>query len=185
MFNIFKRLTNRSLKCKRPFSSVEAKLTHIDENGKAKMVNVIDKVATKRSATAMSEVYVSQDILKAIKENTIKKGDVFTVSKIAGILAAKNCSNLIPLCHPINITNVNVDFQIVDYGKIIIKSQVDAHDATGVEMEAMMAANVAALTIYDMCKALSKHMIITNSMLITKSGGKSGDFKRTHSHHSD
>ncbi len=153
--------------------------THFDEEGNAKMVDVSGKPETQRTATASADVYMELETIKLIKEGMVSKGDVLGVARIAGIMAAKKTPDLIPLCHPLNITSIAVDFNINEKNrKIEIKTTVRNIGQTGVEMEALTAASVAALTIYDMCKAVDKGMIISEIMLIEKSGGRSGDFKR-------
>lgn len=148
-----------------------SKLTHIDESGKAKMVNVIDKQETKRRAVARGEVLVGAEISKLIANNLMKKGDVLSIAQIAGIMAAKNTSNLIPLTHNIPLTSVKVDLKL--NGNLVeILASVECFGRTGVEIEALTAVTIAALTIYDMCKAVSHDIIIQNIQLMEKSGGK-------------
>jgi cyclic pyranopterin phosphate synthase len=156
------------------------KLTHFDEEGKARMVDVTGKPATVREALASGSISMKADTLKLIKQGKVKKGDVLGVARVAGIMAAKKTSELIPMCHPLNITSVTVDFVFDDKkNKVNITATVKVTGQTGVEMEALTATSVAALTIYDMCKAVDKEMIISEIMLLKKSGGKSGTFKRT------
>jgi len=152
-------------------------LTHIDSSGKASMVDVSEKDNSIRTAKAFAEVMVSSDVFEKIKENKIGKGDVLTTAKIAGIQAAKKTSELIPLCHNILITKVDVDLQLKN-NSIEIISFAKTDSKTGIEMEALTAATVAALTVYDMCKAVDKSIEITNIKLLEKTGGKSGDYKR-------
>ncbi|MFN3396519.1 MAG: cyclic pyranopterin monophosphate synthase MoaC [Thermodesulfovibrionales bacterium] len=153
--------------------------THLDAEGKAKMVDVSDKPETQREAIARGSVYVKPETIALIKEKAIKKGDVITVAKVAGIMAAKKTSELIPLCHPLNITSVSVEITMDEHkNRLDIESRVKTLGQTGVEMEALTAVSVAALTIYDMCKAVDKEMIISDIMLIEKKGGRSGDFKK-------
>jgi cyclic pyranopterin phosphate synthase len=155
------------------------RLTHLDEEGRAQMVDVSKKPLTERTAVATGTVYMKPETLRLIKDKRISKGDVFNVARIAGIMAAKKTSDLIPLCHPLNITSVNIDFETDDEkGKVDIKSVVKIIGQTGVEMEALVATTAAALTIYDMCKAVDKEMVISDIMLLEKKGGKSGAFKR-------
>jgi cyclic pyranopterin monophosphate synthase len=137
------------------------------------MIDVGDKKITKRFAKARSSVILNSDIIKMIKEKTLPKGDVLQFARVAGIMAGKNTCNLIPLCHPIEIEQITVDFDIID-NSIIIESTAKTTAKTGIEMEAMVAANIAALTIYDMCKMFSKEIEVTNSWLLEKSGGRSG-----------
>ncbi len=153
-------------------------LTHIDKNGKAKMVDVTEKDFTYRVAYAGGSVFVGRKILNLIKDNEIKKGDVLNTSKIAGILGAKKVGELIPLCHPLNLTFIDIKFQLdEDNGKVLIFSEARINAPTGVEMEALTGVNIAALTIYDMCKGVDKSIQIGESYLIKKSGGKSGLFR--------
>jgi len=154
--------------------------THIDEQGKARMVDVSGKSLTEREAIASGRVKMKPETLKLIIKNKIAKGEVFQVARIAGIMAAKKTSHLIPLCHPLGITSIKVDFNIIDDENAVeIVSRVKTIGQTGVEMEALTATAVAALTIYDMCKAVDREMVITEVMLLEKRGGKSGEFKRT------
>ncbi len=161
-----------------------SELTHFNEQGRAKMVDVSDKAISVRTAIAKSSIIVNKTIYSQIAEGTNKKGDVFAVAQIAAIMAAKNTSTIIPMCHPIPLTGVDVQFEwLIDKGtpyyEVIIHAEVKTKGVTGVEMEALTAASAAALTIYDMCKAAGKEMIIGQTMLVKKSGGKNGDFERT------
>lgn len=154
------------------------KLTHTSINGKANMVDVSDNDISIRTAEAYSEVKINDEVFKAIQENNIKKGDVLTVAKLAGIQAAKKTSELIPLCHNIFITKIDVDLQLNEEKKSVeIKSFAKTKSNTGIEMEALTAASVAALTVYDMCKAIDRSMVISEIKLISKTGGKSGTYK--------
>ena len=156
------------------------KLTHIDRSGKARMVDVSDKPQTLREAVARGMVTMKKTTLKLIQENSIAKGDVLIVARVAGIMAAKKTHEIIPLCHPLNISSVQIDFSLDQEKKrIIIESSVKITGQTGVEMEALTAVSAAALTIYDMCKAVDKEMVISDIMLIEKTGGKSGTFRRS------
>lgn len=156
---------------------MDNKLTHFDNSGNARMVDVSDKNKTERVAVAVSRIRVSEETLSLIKEGKIGKGDVLGVARIAGIMASKQTSNLIPMCHPLMISSCNVDFEINDREVCIdIKATVKIVDKTGVEMEALTAASIAALTIYDMCKAIDKRMVIEGTHLLKKTGGKSGEF---------
>ena len=156
----------------------ENQLTHIDETGSATMVSVAGKSPTERTAVAAGSVIMKPDTLLMIKDVTHKKGDVLTVAKIAGIQAAKQCSQLIPLCHPINLASVDLAFSLdQEQAKVDITASCTVTDATGVEMEALTAVSVAALTIYDMCKAVDKQMQLSNIRLTKKTGGRSGDFE--------
>ena len=151
-------------------------LSHIDANGNAKMVDVSEKTETTRIAIACGEIRMKPETLALIKAGAMKKGDVLTVAQIAGIQAAKKTSELIPLCHPLPITKIDVDMQINDQlPGIVITATVKVTGKTGVEMEALTAVSVAALTIYDMAKAVEKTMCIQNIRLIEKHGGRSGD----------
>ena len=155
------------------------KFTHFDEKGKARMVDVSGKPLTSREAMAAGSVHMKPETMRLIKEGSIQKGDVLGVARVAAIMAAKKTSELIPMCHPLNIASVSVDFTFDDgKSKIDIMSTVKITDRTGVEMEALVAVSAAALTIYDMCKSADKEMVISDIMLIEKRGGKSGEFIR-------
>ena len=159
------------------FLNKDSKMSHLDDQGKATMVNVGSKEKTIRKAEAKCDVILGMEILQLIKENQIKKGDVFSVANIAGIMAAKKASNLIPLCHSILIDKVEINFEIVESnGQVEITSIVETSERTGVEIEALVAASVAGITIYDMCKSVDKKIRIDNLRLVKKTGGKSGDF---------
>ena len=152
-------------------------LNHFDEKGNAVMVDVSEKSETKRVAVAKGSIKVSKEIMNLIKTGNIKKGDVLRVSRVAGIMASKQTSNLIPMCHPLMINGANIDFELdEENGRVIIYGSVKTTGKTGVEMEALTAVSVAALTIYDMCKAVDKRMVIENIHLVSKTGGKSGEF---------
>jgi cyclic pyranopterin phosphate synthase len=155
------------------------RLTHLDKEGRAKMVDISGKALTKRKAVAKCSIFMKPETLRLIKDRKIPKGDVFSVSRVAGIMAVKKTSELIPMCHPLDITSIEIDFN-TDYKKneIEIQSRVTSIDRTGVEMEALTAVSIAALTLYDMCKAVDKEMIISKIMLMEKSGGRSGVYKR-------
>ena len=154
-------------------------LTHLDAQGNARMVDVGGKAITSRSATAQATVAMLPATLQLIIAGGHKKGDVLAVARIAGIQAAKKCSDLIPLCHPLMLNSVKVDFELDETNSRIIITTVCSLDGkTGVEMEALTAASVAALTIYDMCKAVDKGMVIENICLQEKLGGKSGHYVR-------
>jgi len=157
---------------------VEAALTHVDERGEARMVDVSEKEVTQREAIAESYVIMKPDTLTLIESGAAAKGDVYATARIAGILAAKRTSELIPLCHPIALTSVKVDLISCPPDRVHIIAQARCAEKTGVEMEAMTAASVAALTIYDMCKAVDRGMEIACTRLVRKSGGKSGVFER-------
>ena len=151
------------------------KLTHFDEQGRAKMVEVSEKADTLREAVARGFVRVSKEVLGLIKKGNLKKGDPLEVARIAGIMGAKRTHELIPLCHPLLLTTVEVNLNLTESG-IEIRSRVVCVGKTGVEMEALTAVSVAALTIYDMCKAVDKKMTIGDILLVEKSGGRSGTF---------
>jgi len=154
-------------------------LTHIDESGKARMVDVTAKAATEREAVAKGRVLMKKETLELILASEIKKGDVLGVARVAGIMAAKRTAELIPLCHPLNITSVTVDFEPVkDPPSIEITATARIASQTGVEMEAMTAVSAAALTVYDMCKAADKGMVLSDIRLVRKTGGKSGAYVR-------
>ncbi|MBC8477421.1 MAG: cyclic pyranopterin monophosphate synthase MoaC [Dehalococcoidia bacterium] len=151
------------------------KLTHMDESGRPRMVDVTEKPDTHRQAVARGLVRMQPATLELIKKGQVAKGDVLSVAQLAGITAAKQTPNLIPLCHPILISNVRIEFDIDDRESTVeITATVESTGKTGVEMEAMTATTIAALTIYDMCKAVDRGMKIENIRLIRKSGGKSG-----------
>jgi len=151
------------------------KLSHYDSSGRASMVDVSEKKATKREAEASAQVIMSKAVLKALPQNP--KGDPLEVARIAGIQAAKRTSELIPMCHPLPLSHVDVDIQLCENG-VSITSRVTTTAESGVEMEALVAASVAALTVYDMCKALDKGIEIREVVLLRKSGGKSGEYRR-------
>ena len=154
-------------------------LTHIDEKGNAKIVNVATKEVTKRKAIAFGMIKVSSDVISIIKSDDNKKGDVLNVSKIAGIMAAKNTSNLIPLCHPIVLENIDLNFKIDTIkNQIEVTATVECSGKTGVEMESLTAVSISLLTIYDMCKAVDKNMEIKEIYLLSKTGGKE-DFTKS------
>jgi cyclic pyranopterin monophosphate synthase len=155
-------------------------LTHLDSQGRAQMVDVGAKEISQRSATAEAVVIMQPETLAMITEGKHKKGDVFAVARIAGIQAAKKCPELIPLCHPLMLSSVTVELEAdIANSQVKISARCKLAGQTGVEMEALTAASVAALTIYDMCKAVDKGMIISQIQLVEKSGGKSGQWLRT------
>ena len=151
-------------------------LTHIDEYGKARMVDVSGKAATKRVATAQAVLTMLPGTLDKIRQNELAKGDALTVARVAGILAAKKVDQLIPLCHSLPLADVSVDFEFGD-GRLVIRTSATTVAQTGVEMEALTAATVAALTVYDMAKAVDKRMELGEVHLVSKTGGKSGEFQ--------
>jgi cyclic pyranopterin phosphate synthase len=155
----------------------EAGFTHLDETGAAHMVDVGDKAATRRRAVARSVVRMEPSTAAAIADGDLKKGDVLAVARIAGIQAAKRTADIIPLCHPLLLSKVSVDLSVGE-SSVTIEAAVETTGPTGVEMEALHACTAAALTIYDMCKALDRAMVITDVMLMEKSGGRSGTFQR-------
>ncbi|MCK5126071.1 MAG: cyclic pyranopterin monophosphate synthase MoaC [candidate division Zixibacteria bacterium] len=156
-----------------------SKLSHVDDKGKAQMVNVGNKESTDRVAVARATVLLNKETFIAIKENKMAKGDVLTVAKIAGIQAAKQTSSLIPLCHPLPLDLVDIAFEMDSkVHSITITASSYCRGKTGVEMESLTACSIAALTIYDMSKAMQKDITITDIMLIKKTGGKSGEYIR-------
>lgn len=154
-----------------------SKLSHLDEAGAARMVDVGGKPATVRTATARGSIRMNQPALAAIRDGNGPKGDVLATARVAGIMAAKKTAELIPLCHPLSIESVTIDFAFQD-DAIGVSATVSLTGQTGVEMEAMTATSIALLTIYDMAKALDKAMVIEGLCLVTKTGGKSGDWHR-------
>ena len=158
-------------------------LSHVDGQGRANMVDVADKTDTVRIAQASGRIRMSALAFDRVVNNNHKKGDVIATARIAGIQAAKQCANLIPLCHPLMLSKVAVEFELdAQNNEIIINSLCKLTGKTGVEMEALTAASVAALTIYDMCKAVDKGMVITQLQLMEKTGGKSGDWHAPDQH---
>lgn len=164
----------------------EREFTHFDENGNAYMVDVSGKAVTKRTAVAEGTIEVSRDVMEAILGHKVKKGDVLTVAQVAGIMGTKRTSSLIPMCHPLPLTNAKVTFELpeddeLNTGResfeIKVLCTAVTEGKTGVEMEALTGVSTALLTIYDMCKAIDKRMTIRNIHLVEKTGGKSGDFK--------
>jgi|SRR5690606_11963996 cyclic pyranopterin phosphate synthase len=155
-----------------------ARLTHFDAEGKAAMVDVSDKDVTERTATARGSVIMRPETLALITGGEVKKGDVLSVARLAGIMGAKRTPDLIPLCHPLALTSVKVDLSVdPDRNAVDITATCRVAGRTGVEMEAMTAVAVAALTVYDMCKAVDRGMTLTDIRLVHKSGGKSGDYE--------
>lgn len=149
--------------------------THFDENKNAVMVDVSDKDITDRVAIATGKITLCDEAMEAIKGRKIKKGDVLTVAQVAGIMGQKRTSELIPMCHNINLTGSKITFEI-EGNDIVVFSKAKTAGKTGVEMEALMGVNIALLTVYDMCKAIDKRMLISDVHLVEKKGGKSGDF---------
>lgn len=151
--------------------------SHFDEKGNAVMVDVSEKAPTFRTATATGVIKVGQEILAAISEGNVKKGDVLGVARVAGIMGVKKTSELVPLCHPLFIQKCTVDFDLEkENGRIRVWCTVKCEGKTGVEMEALNGVQIALLTVYDMCKAMDKHMVISDVHLVEKTGGKSGVF---------
>ena len=155
-----------------------SEFTHFDEYGNARMVDVSDKDVTKRMATATGSIHVSAEVMEAILGKKVKKGDVLTVAQTAGIMAAKRTSDIIPMCHPICLTGINVTFDVDEKSGVInAYCDVETEGKTGVEMEALSGVMASLLTIYDMCKAIDRRMVMSDIHLIKKKGGKSGDFE--------
>lgn len=152
--------------------------THLDPLGRARMVDVTPKEPSHRRAIARGRVHMTPETASAVTQGAIKKGDVLVVARVAGIQAAKRASDLIPLCHPLMVGAVTVNFEI-NHDSIEVEAAVDTFDRTGVEMEALTACSVAALTIYDMCKSMDKSMVIGDIALWEKTGGKSGTYRRS------
>ena len=152
-------------------------LSHIDEHGKIRMVDTGGKEISSRRAVASARVVMKSETLDALRQHRSPKGDPLETARLAGIMAAKKTSELIPLCHPLTLSHIDVQAQIDD-GGIVLSAEVSTNAQTGVEMEALTAVSVAALTIYDMCKALEKSIVITDIVLESKTGGKSGDYQR-------
>lgn len=158
---------------------VETKLTHINEAGRARMVDIAEKDVTSRMAIAWGRIRMEPETVRLIARHGMKKGDVLAVAQVAGIMAAKRTSDLIPMCHPLLLTGVDIHFVLrEEAGVVEIEAAVKVTGQTGVEMEALTAVSAAALTIYDMCKAVDKGMVIEEVCLLRKTGGKSGDFER-------
>ncbi|MGG6310618.1 cyclic pyranopterin monophosphate synthase MoaC [Paenibacillus macerans] len=154
-------------------------MTHFNEQGRARMVDISGKSATVRVAVAETKVVMLPSTLEAIKQGRVGKGDVLAVAQIAGIQGAKRTSDWIPMCHPLPLTGVNITFGDNGQDELYIEATVKTEGKTGVEMEALTAVSAAALTVYDMCKALQKDMVIGPTLLRSKSGGKSGDYVRS------
>lgn len=152
-------------------------LTHLDEHGRVKMVDTSEKPVTARRAVASAQVLMSPETVAAVRAQRTPKGDPLEPARLAGIMAAKRTAELIPLCHPLPLTHIDVRAELHNTG-VSLEAEVITHAQTGVEMEALTAVSVAALTVYDMCKAIDKNMTITDVQLELKSGGKSGDYRR-------
>lgn len=156
----------------------ERELTHVDAEGRARMVDVGDKPVTRRVARARAVVEMQPETLAAIRAGNVKKGAVLATARLAGVMAAKRTDSLIPLCHSLPIDSVDVDFTELDDSRLEVVAEARVTGKTGVEMEAMVAAGIASLTIYDMCKAIDRGMVVSEVMLMHKSGGKSGTYDR-------
>ena len=160
-----------------PDNSEQSSLSHIDESGKARMVDVGSKDVTERVATAGCEIHMQQSTLDLIRSGGFDKGDVLGVARVAGVMAGKKTPDLIPLCHPLELNQITIDFDELDDGVgLSVRTSARTSGKTGVEMEALTAESVAALTVYDMCKAVDRAMRIDRLRLLSKYGGKSGDF---------
>jgi cyclic pyranopterin phosphate synthase len=158
--------------------SMSDQLTHFNEQNRAKMVDVSDKDVTKREAVAYSKITMEKETLLRIREGRVEKGDVLAVAQVAGVMAAKKTWDTIPMCHPLPLTGIDIHFNFADEQTLEMEATVKTTGKTGVEMEALTAVSVAALTVYDMCKAMDKAMVIGPTSLLKKTGGKSGDFLR-------
>lgn len=157
---------------------MEKGFTHFDENGNAVMVDVSEKSVTARTAVATGCIHVGEEIMKAVQTGSVKKGDVLGVARVAGIMGVKRTSDLIPMCHPLPIQKCSVDFELDEKESVIhVFCTVKTEGKTGVEMEALTGVQVTLLTIYDMCKAIDKHMVMSEIHLVEKTGGKSGCFR--------
>ena len=152
-------------------------LSHVDEHGRVRMVDTGNKEITSRRAVASARVLMKRETLDALREHRTPKGDPLEAARLAGIMAAKRTADLIPLCHPLPLTHIDIKARLEDTG-VALEAEVSTNAQTGVEMEALTAVSIAALTVYDMCKALEKGMTITDVRLEVKTGGKSGDYKR-------
>lgn len=153
-------------------------LTHFNEQNRARMVDVSEKDITKREAVAESKIVMKPETLARIREGRVEKGDVLAVAQVAGIMAAKKTWEIIPMCHPLPLTGIDIRFTFENETTLALEACVRTTGRTGVEMEALTAVSAAALTVYDMCKAMDKAMIIGPTCLVSKTGGKSGDFRR-------
>ena len=156
---------------------VNENFSHLDPDGQAHMVDISEKQDSKRTAKAKATISMAKETIVALQQGDLPKGDVFAVARVAGIQAAKRTGDIIPLCHPLMLSSVKVEFEIID-DKVEIEAEVTTVGRTGVEMEALTACSVSALTIYDMCKSMDKRMEITDLALLQKTGGLSGDFIR-------
>ena len=152
--------------------------SHVNAAGEANMVDISDKSVTTRRAVATAVIHMQPATLEAIESDALKKGEVLAVARVAGIQGAKRCADLIPLCHPLPLTKVQIDFLRLSETQLQVEAQCRVEGKTGVEMEALTAASIAALTVYDMCKAIGKTMVISGLSVLEKQGGKSGDWHR-------
>jgi cyclic pyranopterin phosphate synthase len=155
----------------------DASFSHVNAAGEANMVDISDKLVTTRVAVAISVINMQAATLQAIQTDALKKGEVLAVARVAGIQAAKRCAELIPLCHPLPLNKVQIDFEVLSATQLQVRAECRVEGKTGVEMEALTAASVAALTVYDMCKAIDKTMVITDLHVAEKRGGKSGSWQ--------
>ena len=155
------------------------RLSHVDRHGRARMVDISDKDETRREAVARGVITMQPSTLRMIQQGALPKGDVLAAARLAGVMAAKRVPDLIPLCHPLLLTNAEVEFTpMQESGRLNIESRIKMTGRTGAEMEALTAVAVAALTVYDMCKAVDKEMVISSIRLVAKRGGKSGTYRR-------
>ncbi|MFD1433368.1 cyclic pyranopterin monophosphate synthase MoaC [Kroppenstedtia eburnea] len=155
-----------------------ADFTHLNEQGRARMVDVSEKEVTRRTAVARSRIRMKPETLRKIREGGVRKGNVLAVAQVAGIMAAKKTWDLIPMCHPIPLKGADIRFREEGDTLLVVEAETKTDHVTGVEMEALTAVSIAALTIYDMCKSLDKSMVVEETCLISKTGGKSGDYRR-------
>jgi cyclic pyranopterin phosphate synthase len=154
-------------------------LTHFNEQNRARMVDISEKEVTKREAVARSQVKMRPDTLARIREGRVTKGDVLAVAQVAGIMAAKKTWEMVPMCHPLPLTGVDIRFSFEGEDTLVVEAAVRTTGKTGVEMEALTAASVVGLTVYDMCKAMDKELVLGPTYLLSKTGGKSGDYRRS------
>ncbi|PTX58854.1 cyclic pyranopterin phosphate synthase [Melghirimyces profundicolus] len=152
--------------------------THMNEQGRARMVDVSDKKTTRRTAVACARIRMKPETLEKIREGNVRKGDVLAVAQVAGIMAAKKTSDLIPMCHPIPLKSADIRFREEGKDTLVVEAEAKTDNVTGVEMEALTAASMAALTVYDMVKSLDRGMVIGETFLLSKTGGKSGTYRR-------
>ncbi|PTM53255.1 cyclic pyranopterin monophosphate synthase MoaC [Desmospora activa] len=152
--------------------------THINEQGRAHMVDVSGKQVTARTAVAQAHLRMKPETMEQIRAGRMAKGDVLAVAQVAGIMAAKKTAELIPMCHPVPLSGVNIRFKLESDTRLLIEAEAKTEHVTGVEMEALTAVSAAALTLYDMCKAVDRSMVVEETLLVYKSGGKNGDYHR-------